>query len=308
MPRSGTSAPCARSRSRARGVHAPGAGGRESVYQIGRPTTRAAGAYDADGSADGAADATLLRAGGVGHVSGVTTAPSDYGRWDRGALSDGYPRGEDTGVFLGVRARARARARRRRVSGGGRRARGGASPSSPPRRTTLSRRGRRDDAGDAGRRGLGRARGGGGADPRRAPYRSTRGSTAARRSRRSRTRTGETIAGSAERGLGRAAVEPLAAADATGAPRGNWVSVPRWRDAGWAPVRMHRPPHARPPRARGGTRGGEAGERVPRREPDMRDAAGMGERTTRKLRESEKVLVMCCKIISVLRYFVRAAH
>ena len=105
-------------------------------------------------------------------------------------------------------------------------------------------------AGDAGRRGLGRARGWGRADPRRAPYRSTRGEALRRAVRAGR-----------EHAQGRRSRVPRsagsnAAAARTGRRRGcdgraralSRRAVAQ-SDAGWAPVRMHHRPTRDPPRA-----------------------------------------------------------
>jgi hypothetical protein len=279
-----------------RGVDAPGAGGRESVYQSLADDALAAGAYDADGAADGAADAMLLRAGGVGLVSGGDDGAVRLWAPGSGALSDGYPRGEDTGSSWACVGRAHAHGGGVCLVEVGKSSRRGVA-CRHRRGGQLLRGVVGAVAGDAGRRGLGRARGWGRGGPQaRRRTSPTRGSTAARRSRRSRTRTGETIAGSAERGLSR---------------RGDFQkrSPPRMRRArrdgatrGGRPSACTTAPRASPPaRSRWTRGGGRLVSGFPRREPDMRDAAGMGERMTRKLRESERVLAVKSNKKSVLR-------
>ena len=216
--------------------------------------------------------------------------------WAPGSGALDVPSRRGHGVFLGVRRGAHAR---RGVSGGGREEQRGRRPRH--RRGGQLFRGGRRGAGDAGRRGLGRARGWGPTQARAVPVHpgKPRGAPFAPVANTHR----ETIAGPRSAGS-RAAAFPERRRRGRRARR----AVACRGGASRVGARPHAPPPHAPPGARGGPGGGEAGERVPRREPDMRDAAGMGERMTRKLRESEKVLVMCCKIISVLRYFVRAAH
>ena len=209
-----------------------------------------------------------------------------------GALSDGYPRGEDTGSSWACVGRAHAHGGGVCLVEVGKSSRRGVAVVTAAEDNSFAAWSAPSPA-TLGVAAWGAPGGGGGADPRRAPYRSTRGSTAARRSRRSRTRTGETIAGSAERGLSR---------------RGDFPnrSPPRMRRArravacrggatrGGRPSACTTAPRATP-RARSRWTRGEAGERVPRREPDMRDAAGMGERRLGSYARAKKYLLCAVK-------------
>ena len=230
-----------------RGVDAPGAGGRESVYQSLADDALAAGAYDADGAADGAADATLLRAGGVGLVSGGDDGAVRLWAPGSGALSDGYPRGEDTGSSWACVGRAHAHGGGVCLVEVGKSSRRGVAVVTAAEDNSFAAWSAPSPA-TLGVAAWGAPGGGGGADPRRAPYRSNSGKhRGAPFAPVANTHRGDDRGFRGARALApRRFPEPLAAADATGAPRRR---VPRWRDAGWAPVRMHHRPTRDPPRA-----------------------------------------------------------
>ena len=241
--------PRARARGRARRRRARPA---EKASTRAWPTTRAlAGAYDADGAADGAADATLLRAGGVGLVSGGDDGAVRLWAPGSGALSDGYPRGEDTGSSWACVGRAHAHGGGVCLVEVGKSSRR-ASPSSPPRRT-LFRGVVGAVAAALGVAAWGAPGGGGGADPRRAPYRSNSGKhRGAPFAPVANTHRGDDR-GFAERGLSRRGGSRTArrrGCDGRARRR-----VPRWRGAGGRPSACTTAPRATP-RARGGPGGG----------------------------------------------------
>jgi len=225
-----------------RGVDAPGAGGRESVYQSLADDALAAGAYDADGAADGAADATLLRAGGVGLVSGGDDGAVRLWAPGSGALSDGYPRGEDTGSSWACVGRAHAHGGGVCLVEVGKSSRRGVAVVTAAEDNSFAAWSAPSPA-TLGVAAWGAPGGGGGGDLRRAPYQSNSGKhRGAPFVPLAHTHRGDDRGFRGARALApRRFPEPLAAADAMGAPR--------WRDAGWAPVRMHHRPTREPPRA-----------------------------------------------------------
>jgi len=225
-----------------RGVDAPGAGGRESVYQSLADDALAAGAYDADGAADGAADAMLLRAGGVGLVSGGDDGAVRLWAPGSGALSDGYPRGEDTGSSWACVGRAHAHGGGVCLVEVGKSSRRGVAVVTAAEDNSFAAWSAPSPA-TLGVAAWGAPGGGGGADPRRAPYQSNSGKhRGAPFAPVAHTHRGDDRGFRGARALApRRFPEALAAADATGAARR--------RDAGWAPVRMHHRPTREPPRA-----------------------------------------------------------
>ena len=274
-----------------RGVDAPAAGVHRASTRA-WPNALAAAAYDADAAGDAARRRAAAR-GGVGLVSGG--GDGTVGLWapDSGAPgcwgglhSDaGSPPGgslsESTWSCVG---RARARGGVCLVEVGKSRRGVAVVTAADDARLRRGRRRRRRRwastcAGSQSRAKSG-ARPGVGAGSTRGTRRiaPARGSTVARRSGRSPA-PGETTAGSAARGepaaIRRSARRRLGG---RGGPMRVKIQTSRGGGARGVGARPHAPPpHARaPPRARSGPRGGEAGERVPRRKPDVRDAAGMG--------------------------------
>ena len=220
------------------GVDAPAAAS-GSVYQSLADDALAAGAFDADGGAESAADATLLRAGGVGLVSGG--ADGTVRLWAPGSGGETWT-GEDAGSSWSCVGRAHAhgggvclvevgKSSRRGVAVVTAADDGSFAAWSTPSPATL---------GVAARGAPG---GGGGVDARHAPHRPDAG----------RIRGAPFAPSPNDRGLRggrespRRSAEPLAAAGVADGATGR--RRPRPRDAGWAAVRMHHRPTRDPPRA-----------------------------------------------------------
>ena len=226
-----------------RGVDAPGAGN-ESVYQSLADEALAAGAYAADGGAGGAADATLLRAGGLGLVSGGDDGAVRL--WAPGSFGVGTDTwsGEDSDAGSSWSCVGRAHAH----GGGvclvevGKSSRRGVGVVTAAEDGSLAAWSAPSPAALGVASSWGAPGGGGGVDVGHAPYRSFSSNTL------SASFAPFGSVGGDDRGFRGGRASPRRFAGPSGSAAAG-VRAARSRDAGWAPVRMHHRPTRKPPRA-----------------------------------------------------------